>query len=215
MKVLVACEESQVVTKAFRKLGAWAYSCDVQRCSGGHPEWHRQQDVSCLLHNGWDLIIAFPPCTYLTSAGNRWFNIERYGDEAIERRKKRDAALKFVTNIYNCPCKHVVIENPLGWLNTHFRKPDQIIQPYWFGETESKRTCLWLKNVPRLKKTNIVKPKIYARFKTGPKKGQPIYGVSYMKFAKDRGKIRSVTSKGVAAAMAEQWMTALDTPGNP
>ena len=203
-KVLIACEESQAVTIEMRKIGIEAYSCDIEPCSGGHPEWHIQGDVIPLLKQDWDMIIAFPPCTYLSNAGIGWFNENKYGWKAINRKEKRVKAFNFVMKIYNSN-KCVAIENPVGWLNSHFRKPDQIIQPYQFGDTESKRTCLWLKNLPKLIPTDIVKPKIYAYYKRGKKMGMPIYGTSYCKFSEDRAKIRSKTFSGIAKAMAEQW----------
>ncbi len=205
MAILIACEESQAVTKEFRQLGYEAYSCDIMPCSGERPEWHLQQDVVPLLNDDWDMIIAFPPCTYLSNSGIRWFNEEKYGGSAKERKVNRRKALDFVLSIYNCKCNKVAIENPVGWLNSHFRKPDQIIQPYWFGDTESKGTCLWLKNLPKLNSTSIVKPTVYGYFKKGKKKGQPIYGTQYCKFSEDRGKIRSKTFLGIAKAMADQW----------
>lgn len=205
MSVLIACEESQIVTIEFRKLGVEAYSCDIIDCSGGHPEWHIKKDVFEVIGNDkWDAIIAFPPCTYLSNAGIRWFNEEKYGGEARERKKLRLKAMEFVKKIYDS-CDIVAIENPVGWLNSHWRKPDQIIQPYQFGDEESKRTCLWLKGLPNLIPTKIVKPKVYGYFKNGPKKGQPIYGTQYCKFSKDRAKIRSKTFPGIAKAMANQW----------
>lgn len=205
MSILIACEESQVVTKEFRALGLEAYSCDILPCSGGRPEWHLQQDIGPLLKDDWDMIIAFPPCTYLSNAGIGWFNEDKHGAKAVERKANRIKAMEFVMNIFNSPCYKIAIENPVGWLNSHFRKPDQIIQPYWFGDTESKRTCLWLKGLPKLTHTKIVKPKIYAYYKTGKKKGQPIYGTSYLPFSEDRAIIRSKTFLGIAKAMAGQW----------
>lgn len=207
MRVLVGCEESQAVTIEFRKFGHEAFSCDIQECSGGHPEWHLQMDVfKAIALKSWDMGIFFPECTYLTNAGIRWFNEERYGEKAILRKQKRDEALIFVENLYNCKIPMVCIENPVGWLNSHFRKPDQIIQPYWFGDPESKRTCLWLKGLPKLQRTHFdVEPKVYGRFKKGIKKGQPIYGTQYCKFMEDRAKIRSKTFPGVARVMREQW----------
>lgn len=137
MNVLIACEESQTVCKAFRAKGHEAYSCDIQPCSGGHPEWHLQDDV--LKHlEGWDLIIAHPPCTYLTVAGNRHFDVSRYGQKAIGRINDRIKAAEFFMQIVNAPCDHIAIENPVGYMNTHYRKPDQIIQPYYFGHPVSK-----------------------------------------------------------------------------
>ena len=205
MRVLIACEESQEVCKAFRELGHKAFSCDILECSGGHPEWHIQDDVLKHLDDGWDLMIAHPPCTFLSNAGIGWFNEERYGNKARLRKKKRLEGFDFVIKLANANIKHIAIENPTGWLNSHFRKPEQIIQPWQFGDKESKRTCLWLKNLPILKHTKIVNPKIYGYYKKGKKKGMPIYGNSYLKFSEDRGKIRSKTFKGIAKAMANQW----------
>jgi site-specific DNA-cytosine methylase len=204
-KVLLACEESQVVTKAFRKKGHEAYSCDIEPCSGGHPEWHIQDDVLKYLDDNWDLMIAFPPCTYLSNAGIRWFNEERYGDQARNRKRERVKGAEFFMALYNANISKIAIENPVGWMNSNFRKPDQIIQPYYFGDAESKRTCLWLKNLPLLEHTEVVKPKIYGYYKKGKKKGQPIYGTSYCQFSEDRGKIRSKFWPGISNAMVDQW----------
>ena len=155
MKVLVACEESQEVCKAFRARGHEAFSCDIQECSGGHPEWHIKDDVIPYLDgvvwfhtqdgkrhvmcSKWDLIIAHPPCTYLTVAGNRHFDVSRYGQKAIERLNDRVEAAEFFMQIVNAPCDHIAVENPVGYMNTHYRKPDQIIQPYYFGHPVSKK----------------------------------------------------------------------------
>lgn len=205
MKVLIACEESQEVCKAFRELGHEAFSCDIIECSGGHPEWHIQDDVLKHLNDGWDLMIAHPPCTYLSNAGIGWFNESKYGNLAKTRKMLRYEAFDFVMILANASIPKIAIENPTGWLNSHWRKPDQTIQPWQFGDAESKRTCLWLKGVPKLEFTDIVKPKIYAYYKTGKKKGKPIYGNNYLKFSEDRAKIRSKTFPGIAKAMAEQW----------
>jgi len=205
MKILIACEESQEVCKAFRLLGHEAYSCDIIPCSGGHPEWHIQDDVLKHLNDGWDMMIAHPPCTYLSNAGIGWFNEDKYGDKARERKRLRLEAFDFVMQLANANINKIIIENPTGWLNSHFRKPEQIIQPWQFGNEESKRTCLWLKNVPKLQPTKIVKPKIYAYYKTGKKKGMPIYGNAYLMMSEDSAKIRSKTYPGIAKAMAEQW----------
>jgi hypothetical protein len=201
MKILIACEESQRVTIAFRELGFEAYSCDIEDCSGGHPEWHIKDDILNHLNDGWDLMIAHPPCTYLSNAGIGYFNEERYGDRARERKQRRIEAFNFVMQLANADIPMIAIENPVGWLNSHWRKPEQIIQPYYFGDQESKRTCLWLKNLPLLKPTKIVKPKIYAYRKDG----EPMYITDYLPPMKDRVKIRSKTSLGIAKAMAEQW----------
>ena len=214
MRVLIACEESQVVCIEFRKLGHEAFSCDILPCSGKHPEWHIQDDVLKHLNDGWDLMIAHPPCTYLSNAGIGWFNEEKYGDKARLRKKNRIESFNFVMALANANIEQICIENPTGWLNNHFRKPEQIIQPYMFGDKESKRTCLWLKNLPNLKSTKIVKPKIYGYYKKGKKKGMPIYGNSYLKFSEDRGRIRSRTFEGVAKAMANQWSNYILNKGN-
>ena len=209
MKILVACEESQAVTIELRILGHEAYSCDIEPCSGGHPEWHLQQDVVPLLKEKWDMIIAFPPCTYLTVAGNRWFNVEKYGDKAIKRIRDREEAIKFFMMFANADCEKIAIENPVGIMSTKFRKPDQTIQPYMFGDKARKGTCLWLKGLPNLKPTNIVD---MGEIKAGG------YSVgANADCARDEGgkiiawndprtaKIRSKTFPGIAKAMAEQW----------
>ena len=163
MNVLIACEESQAVCKAFREKGHEAYSCDIIECSGGHPEWHIMQDVIPLLDGNckfettdgithyiegkWDMIIAFPPCTFLTVTGNRWFNVEKYGEKAIQRMKDREQAIDFFMQFVNAHCERIAIENPIGGMSTRYRKPDQIIQPYEYGHHARKATCLWLKNL--------------------------------------------------------------------
>jgi len=205
MKVLIACEESQNICIEFRKLGHEAYSCDIQECSGSHPEWHIQGDVIPLLQKHWDIIIAHPPCTYLSNAGIKWFNEEKYGQKAIDRKQKREEALKFFMQFTTANSNRICIENPTGWVNSHYRKPDQIIHPYYFGDTESKRTCLWLFGLPKLKYTKIVKPKIYGYYKTGKHKGEPIYFHGMLAASKDRSKKRSKTFPGIAKAMAKQW----------
>ena len=155
LKVLVACEESQTVCKAFRELGHEAYSCDIQDCSGGHPEWHLKQDVIPLLHQHWDLIIAHPPCTYMSKAGARWM-YPTAGNLSAERYKFSQQAKDFFMAFYNCDCEHVAIENPVPLKVVGLPKPTQSIQPYEFGEPYSKKTLLWLKGLPLLKPTNIL-----------------------------------------------------------
>lgn len=225
MKVLVACEESQRVCTAFRERGHEAYSCDVQECSGGHPEWHYMGDVVPILNGNcqfvtmggqevkivgqWDMIIAHPPCTYLTVSGNAWFDIEKYGDKAKQRYKDRYEAIVFFMQMALSHADRVAVENPIGIMNTAFRKPDQIIQPYMFGDRARKKTCLWLKNLPKLIPTNIVD--------SGEidKNGHSV-GASATVAIDDNGKmlrwndprtaiIRSKTFPGIAKAMAEQW----------
>ena len=204
MRVLVACEESQAVTKEFRRLGHEAYSCDIIPCSGGHPEWHLQQDVIPLLKEKWDMIIAFPPCTYLTVTGNRWFNVERYGEKAIQRHKDREEAIKFFMAFANADCPRIAIENPVGIMSSTWRKPNQIINPYEFGDSFEKKTCLWLKGIPKLKPTNIVDKPPRKHFNSG--KSMPAWYAEAWHLPKDeRAKLRSKTFPGIAKAMAEQW----------
>jgi site-specific DNA-cytosine methylase len=139
LKILVACEESQAVTIELRKLGHEAYSCDIEPCSGGHPEWHLQEDVTPLLEKQWDMIIAFPPCTYLTVTGNRWFNVERYGEKAIQRHKDREFGVNFFMLFANANCERIAIENPVGIMSRQWRKPNQIINPWQFGDPYEKK----------------------------------------------------------------------------
>ena len=204
MKVLVACEESQAVCKAFREKGHEAYSCDIVDCSGGHPEWHLQQDVLPLLKEKWDMIIAFPPCTYLTVTGNRWFNIDRYGEKAIQRHKERKDAIDFFMAFANADCEKIAIENPVGIMSSEWRKPNQIINPWQFGDAFEKKTCLWLKGLPELKPTNIVEIPPRKRFDSG--KSMPSwYAEAWHLPKEERAKLRSKTFPGIARAMAEQW----------
>jgi len=201
-KVLIACEESQAVTIEMRKIGIEAYSCDLESCSGGHPEWHIQGDVIPLLNEKWSMIIAFPPCTYLCTTGNKWFN-PKFKNRFPNRQKQRENAIKFFMEFANAKCEKIAIENQVGIMSTHFRKPDQYIHPYYFGDPHSKKTCLWLKGLPLLKANNIVEPKMYI-YKNGKK--DPIWHVESMKLPpKDRAKRRSKTFPGIARAMAEQW----------
>lgn len=226
MKVLIACEESQRVCSAFRELGHEAYSCDILAPSGNHPEWHIQQDVIPLLHNPpyqfttldgishlvdkWDLIIAHPPCTYLTVTGNRWFNIEKYGDKARERIQLREEAKKFFMEFINADCKYIAVENPVGIMSTTYRKPDQYIQPWWFGDPYEKKTGLWLKNLPKLEPTNPVQPEPRQQLKSG--KSMPTWYSNAPK--KDRERIRSQTFPGFAQAMAIQWSKHIEKVGD-
>lgn len=172
MKVLVACEESQRVCTAFRERGHEAYSCDILEPSGGHPEWHIKGDVLPLINGRcefetmdgkkhvvcgkWDLLIAHPPCTYLCLSGQKHCNVELYGEKAIARQKKRVAAVEFFMQFINSDCEKIAVENPVGIMGRYYQKPNQYIQPYMFGHGTSKKTGLWLKNLPRLEPTNIV-----------------------------------------------------------
>ncbi len=204
MRVLVACEESQVVTKEFRKLGHEAYSCDVLECSGGRPEWHLQQDVTELLKEEWDMIIAFPPCTYLSNAGACW--LFRGGVVNQERYKKGLLAKDFFMLFKNHPCNKVVIENPVPSRIYELPRYSQIIQPYQFGEPYSKRTCLWVKGVPNLQPTELITENITQWVNGGSKKAD---GTSRSKAARAStfrdSKTKSKTFKGIAEAMAKQW----------
>lgn len=198
MKVLIACEESQTVCKAFRKLGHEAYSCDILDCSGGHPEWHIKGDVIPLLSQEWDLIIAHPPCTFLANSGVRWL----YKDESRWAKMRNAAEFfnKFVS--YGMSGKKIVIENPImhKYAKEIIQAPySQIIQPYQFGHAESKATCLWLFNVERLSGTDNVKN----TWEKLPKKDAQ--RVHYLHPGPDRAKLRSKTFQGIADAMAEQW----------
>ena len=226
--MLVACEESQTVCKAFRARGHEAYSCDIIDCSGGHPEWHIKQDVLPLLDGNckfstmgggvevtiegrWDLIIAHPPCTYLTVSGNAWFSIEKYGESAKKRYKDRYAAIVFFMQMALAHGERVAVENPIGIMSAAFRKPSQIIQPYQFGHPVSKSTCLWLKNLPMLKPTKIVEPeRIQSKGKSGGYSGEGWYvkdeNGKILSWSDPRtARARSKTYQGIADAMAVQW----------
>lgn len=202
MKILIACEESQTICKEFRRLGHEAYSCDIQNCSGGHPEWHFKQDVLQLLQEHWDIIIAHPPCTYLSNAGARWL----YAGKQLntERYTKGIEAKKFFMTFFNCSCEHIAIENPIPSKIYQLPFPSQIIQPYEFGEPWSKKTCLWLKGLPTLKPTDIVQEyKPYCTSSSYSKTRDQ----KYKGFSRKGGsaKSRSKTFVGIAKAMAIQW----------
>ena len=203
MKLLCACEESQRVCQAFRDRGHEAYSCDILPTSGKHPEWHIQGDVRPLLDRDWDMIIAFPPCTFLTVTGNRWFGT-KYGAKAEQRYKDRTEAIDFFMLFAQNKCKKIVIENPLGIMSTQFRKPDQIIHPWMFGDPMEKRTCLWLKGVPLLVHTKEVHPPERIHFSSG-KTMAAWYAEAFKLKKEDRAKLRSKAFPGIALAMAEQW----------
>lgn len=197
MRVLCACEESQAVTIEFRKLGHEAFSCDIQECSGGHPEWHICGDVTPILEQEWDLIIAFPPCTHLAVSGAAWFEQKRK-----DGRQKR--GIDFFNLFTNLKCNHVAIENPIGIMSKLYRKPDQIIQPWWFGDQFQKSTCLWLKGLPKLQPTDIVGKGEFITHKSGKTKPK-WFADAYTLPPEERAKARSKTFPGIAKAMAEQW----------
>jgi hypothetical protein len=201
MRVLIACEESQAVCKEFRKLGHEAYSCDIQDCSGGYPEWHIKGDVLEVINEGWDMMVAFPPCTHLAVSGAAWFE---------EKRKdgRQQEGIDFFMNIINSRIEKIAVENPIGIMSNIYRKPDQIIHPYYFGDAESKSTCLWLKNLPLLfhaKEKDLFNNNIthvepeYIYTSNGNKYSRIHY------LGGGSGKERSKTFPGIAKAMAKQW----------
>ena len=211
IKILVACEESQAVTKELRKLGHEAFSCDLLPCSGGHPEWHFQEDVFKIINKGWDMMIAHPPCTFLAVSGARWL-YNKDGTKNAERWKSQAEALDFVQRLMSANIEKIAIENPISVISSHIRKPDQIVQPWQFGDKAQKSTCLWLKNLPKLKPTNIVEKGEFIEFisKKGVKKRQAKWYFDALKIAKtpaERRTLRSKTFKGMAEAMALQWTT--------
>jgi site-specific DNA-cytosine methylase len=210
MKVLIACEESQAVCKEFRKKGHEAYSCDILPCSGGHPEWHLQQDVTELLKQEWDMIIAFPPCTHLAVSGAAWFKKKREDGS-------QEDAIHFFMQFLNADCDKIAVENPVGiisgkYIQKHFPelckkyglpiKQSQIIEPYYFGDPVNKKTCLWIKGLPLLQHD----PKNYCE---GSKYIEAPSGKKYPEWCWNTGKgcgqQRSKTFPGIARAMAEQW----------
>ena len=193
-KILIACEESQTVTKEFRRLGAHAFSCDILPCSGGFSDWHIQDDVAEHLKRPWDAIIAFPPCTHLATSGAKWFEEKR-----VDGRQQQ--GIDFFLLFTKVDCPFVAIENPVGIMSSIWRKPDQTIQPFQFGDPYRKRTCLWLKNLPRLVPTEIVNEGPVAEYPSGKK--MPLWYANAS--VKERAKVRSKTFPGVAKAMAEQW----------
>ena len=205
MKILIACEFSGTVRDAFSSKGHDAWSCDLLPTEKSGQ--HIQGDVLEVIKQGWDMMIAHPPCTYLSYAGTRCWN-------DLGRLQKRLEALNFFAMLWEAPIERICIENPMGCASPTIAKYTQVIQPYYFGDPESKRTCLWLKNLPPLKhnkhhtlfdKSTHVKPQIYGYYKNGKKKGMPIYGNHLLSPSENRSKIRSVFFKGIAQAMATQW----------
>jgi hypothetical protein len=195
MKVLIACEYSGRVRDAFLALDHDAMSCDLLPTDVAGP--HYQGDVRDVLHDGWDLMIAHPPCTYLASSGLHW-NTKR-----PERAQQTEEALAFVRLLLDAPIPRIALENPIGCISTRIRKPEQVIQPYWFGDDASKATCLWLKNLPPLRPTKLIEGRIVngkRRWANQTDSGQNRLGPS-----EDRWKKRSETYQGIAEAMAAQW----------
>jgi len=211
MRALIACEESQAVTIELRKLGVEAFSCDIQPCSGGHPEWHYQQDVFEVIDLGWDLMIAFPPCTHLAVSGAAWFEQKR-------KDGRQQEGIDFFMRFTQTNIKHWAIENPVGIMSKIYRKPDQVIQPYYFGDKSRKTTCLWLNNLPSLyhnqsvnlfdDKVTHVQPDLitYSNGKTFSADAAILFP------SPERGKLRSKTYPGIAKAMAVQWTEYLQQP---
>lgn len=217
MNVLIACEESQTVCKAFRELGHRAFSCDLQESSGGHPEWHVNGDCLPLINGNcdfvtedgvrhqqdgrWDLLIAHPPCTYMSKAGARWMYLKA-GELNEERLKLAIEAKEFFMKFINADCEYIAVENPIPLKVVELPPPDCIVQPYEFGEPFSKKTCLWLKNLPPLMPTEIHADYVpYLPSNTGGAKRGQKHSRGIAKNAKESSK----TFKGIAKAMAEQW----------
>ncbi len=232
LNILIACEESQAVCKAFRELGQNAYSCDILECSGGHPEWHFNHDIATVLdksdlqlQNGetadidgnWDLMIGHPPCTYLAVSEAQWYYHPDDKDLPVEQRrphpkypnraKDREDGVAFFMMLANADVKRIAIENPIGIMSTRWRKPDQTIQPYMFGDAFSKGTCLWLKNLRKLHPSKATSDTgEWVIFKSGKK--QPKWyaeALTKAKSAEERRTLRSKTFPGIARAIAEQW----------
>lgn len=193
MRVLIGCEFSGVLRSAFRAKGHDAWSCDLLLAEDA-SQWHLQKDVREILNAGWDLMVAFPPCTYLASSGLHW-------NKRIEgRAQKTLEAIQFVMKLMAAPIPRIAIENPVGCISTAIRKPEQIIQPWWFGDDASKKTCLWLKNLPLLVETNRLSGDSKTR-----RANQTASGQNKLAPSPDRWKERSRTYQGVARAMSEQW----------
>jgi site-specific DNA-cytosine methylase len=194
IKILIACEYSGIVRDAFLRKGFDAYSCDILDCESEYnknPKRHFKCDVLEILDQNWDLMIAHPPCTHLSVSGARWFT------EGKKPMYLRDDAIEFVKKLMDAPIKHIAIENPVSVISSYIRKSDQMINPYQFGHKEYKRTCLWLKDLPKLKETDNVKE---ATDKLHPKEKHRIWWIG-----SGKGKERSMFFTGIADAMAEQW----------
>lgn len=204
MRILLACEESQAVCQEFRKLGHDAFSCDILECSGPNPEWHIKGDVLEVIKHGWDMMIAFPPCTHLAVSGARHF-------EQKKQDGRQKAGIDFFMSMINAPIPKIAVENPIGIMSSLYRKPDQIIHPYYFGDSFSKSTCLWLKGLPKLKHVRMEDSLLFPEEVTHVGRGEFVTFSSGKKMAKwyneasGNGHIRSKTFPGIAKAMSEQW----------
>lgn len=219
MKVLIACECSQTVCTEFRRLGVEAYSCDIENEYGGHPEWHIKRDIREIMHGDcafftqdgnhhyvfrWDCVIAHPPCTYLSNVQAPLYNEKRFGKDRVEARKAmRDKAIAFFMQFTKLGVP-TLIENPPGIMSKFYRKADQIVQPYHFGDPYTKRTCFWLFGLPALEKTNIVDPLPSHKFPNRNSLGAWFYETSKYNH-KERARIRSKTFLGIAHAIATQY----------
>ena len=203
MKLLVGCEFSQVITKAFRDKGHEAYSCDLWP-GDINPEWHMQQDVLTIIDQDWDMAIFHPPCTFLSVTGNRWMQ-PKYAKKYPDRQRNREDAIEFFMKLANADIEKICIESSQGIMSTKWKKPTQIIQPYEFGHPVAKRTCLWLKNLPPLIHTIIVEPE-YVTYKSGKRLSKWYADIGAKKPPpQERMKLRSKTFEGIAQAMATQW----------
>lgn len=204
MKILIACEYSGTVRDAFIKKGHDAMSCDLLPTDVPGP--HYQGSVFDIINDGWDMMIAHPPCTYLTVTGNKWFKPE-FAKRFPDREKNRQDAISFFIRLMESKIERVCCENPVGIMSTVWRKPDQYVHPYHFGDPHAKKTGLWLKNLPKLVPTKLVEPNYYI-YKDGRR--DPIWHVESMRMPPlERMKYRSKTFQGIADAMAEQWGAAL------
>lgn len=216
LRILVGCEESQAVTKAFRELGHEAFSCDLLPASGGFPEWHFQEDIFNVIdrEKDFDLAIFHPPCTFLAGSAVQWlshpedkslpFEDRREHPKYPGRREDMKQSVEFIKRLFDCKIPHVAIENPVGLLSSRWRKPDQIIQPYHFGDEATKTTCLWLKGLPLLVHTEVVGKGERIKFDSG--KSHPAWYAAARGLSKaERQTMRSKTFPGIAKAIAEQW----------
>lgn len=204
MRILVACERSQEITKRLRDNGHEAWSCDIEEPYGECPEYHIQGDAIAIAYKGgWDMMIAHPPCTYLAVSGARWL-YNKDGSRNEDRWRAKEEALEFVQKLMDAPIDKIAIENPISIISSHIRKPDQIIQPFQFGDDSTKKTCLWLKNLPKLNPTNVIEPSVHIS-SSGRKWDKWFFDTSLISDLQERSRIRSKTFPGIAEAIAQQW----------